>query len=109
MTVRVTTKQKLGRVDKNGKRLGVDDKIRVAGIKDEPDAPIKTVFERCSGRMFTIKDFDEVRVELHVGRVMGEKSYLRSIFLEPEFIEPVWSKSSSRLKGRKKLSGGVLK
>jgi hypothetical protein len=109
----MTTKQKLGRVGKNGKRLGVGDKIRVAGIpsglKDELDAPIKTVFERCSGRMFTIKDFDEVRVELHVGRVMGEKSYLRSIFLEPEFIELVWSKSSSRLKGRKKLSGGVLK
>jgi len=86
------------RLDKHGRPIRVGDTIRVLGIPpdvrnyeenpaDEEELKTKTVFERCLNRTFRIEDFDEDRVELLVGRVMGRPRYKHSIFLEPEFIE----------------------
>ena len=86
------------RVDKDGHQVRVGDRIRVTGIPpdvrnyeenpaDEEELETKTVFERCLGRTFRIDDFDEDRVELLVGSVMGRPRYEHSIFLEPQFVE----------------------
>jgi hypothetical protein len=88
------------RVDKSGREVRVGDRIRVTGIPpdvrnykedpaDEEKMETKTVFERCLGRKFRIEDFDDDRVELLVGRVMGRPRYEHSIWLEPQFIELV--------------------
>ncbi len=89
-------------IDKHGYPIKIGDKVRMtgapSGLRDEEDMLTKTVFDRCVGRMFTIRDFDEDRVELRVGRVMGQKSYTEWIYIEPEFVELVWSKPDSRAK-----------
>jgi hypothetical protein len=99
------------RVDKNGHRITVGDRIRVTGIPpdvrnykenpaDEEELKTKAVFERCLGRTFRIEAFDEDRVELLVGRVMGRPRYEHSIWLEPQFIELV-KRNPKKSKNRK--------
>jgi hypothetical protein len=95
---------KVKRVDKHGKKLGVGDKVRVAGIPadvlsdsyDEEELETRTVFERSLGRLFPVNSFDDDRVELEVGEVMGKAKYLHSIWLEPKFIELVAKSKSQR-------------
>lgn len=97
------------RVDRNGSSLKIGDKIRVRGIPpdvqhyhDDEELETSTVFERCLGGTFAIHDFDENRVELEVGQVMGRPAYEHSIWLEPEFIELVSQKKKPRLAANKK-------
>jgi len=95
---------KVKRVDKHGKKLGVGDKVRVAGIPadvlsdsyDEEELETRTVFERSLGGLFPVNSFDDDRVELEVGEVMGKAKYLHSIWLEPKFIELVAKSKSQR-------------
>ena len=88
------------RIDKHGRPIRVGDRIRVTGIPpdvrdyeenpaDDEELETKTVFERCLGRTFVIDDFDEVRVELLVGRVMGRPRYEQSIWLESQYVQLV--------------------
>ena len=91
-------KRGVKKVDRQGLRLSVGDKIRVSGIPpdvrsgiydEDEELKTRTVFERSLGCIFPVKAFDDDRVELHVGKVMGRPAYEHSIWLEPSFIELV--------------------
>ena len=82
--------------------MKVGDKVRVIGIPEGlPDNDMQTmqVFEQCLGRIFPIEDIKKVEdlphelVELLVGEVVGEADFMHSIWIEPEFLEVVDTKS----------------
>jgi hypothetical protein len=43
----------------------------------------RELFEKCLGRTFPIAGFENGLVELQVGEVLGEPSYMHSIWIEP--------------------------
>ena len=69
------------------------DVVRVvripAGLRDDDDLRTRTLFEFCLGRSFPIAELDGGRLRLDVGEVVGEASYMHSIYIEPEFVEIV--------------------
>ena len=75
------------------KRMKVGDIIRVvkvpAGLRDDGDLRTKTLFDLCLGKTFPIVGIDANRIELHVGELLGELSYIHSIYIEPENVEVV--------------------
>ncbi len=113
-------KRDFKRVDRYGLKLAVGDKIRVGGIPpdvrsgvydEDEELKTRTVFERSLGRIFPVKAFDDDRVELHVGKVMGRPAYEHSIWLEPQFIELVAKSKKPKRKASNRRSRGrrVLK
>ncbi len=106
-------KANVKRVDSRGVKLAVGDKIRVSGIPpdvrsgiydEDEELKTRTVFERSLGRVFPVKAFDDDRVELLVGKVMGRPAYEHSIWLEPQFIELVSRSKKQRGKVSNKRS-----
>ena len=74
------------------------DRVRVTGVPAGLfDNEIRTneVFERCVGRIFPIvnvkllEETQQQLFELEVGEVVGEPSYMHSIWIEPELVELV--------------------
>ena len=70
--------------------MKVGSKVRVigipAGLKDLPDLPIKSIFERCVGSEFVIASFDEIgNAELCIESVTGDSG--EKIWIEPQFLE----------------------
>lgn len=115
----MNSRPKVRRVDRNGKELKIGDKIRVTGIPpdvladryDEEELKTRTVFERCLGRVFPIESFDDNRVEILVGKVMGRPAYEHTIYLEPDFVEFVVKpgKPAAKSVQRSPKRGRVLK
>lgn len=78
--------------------MKVGDKVRVTGIPaglPENNVETRRLFELCLGRVFEIHSLRAVEglpynlIELLVGDVVGQADYMHSIYIEPEFIEPV--------------------
>ena len=72
--------------------MKVGDKVRITGIPPKlPDNDLgtKTLFELCVGREFEVAGFEGDLLELHVGEIVGEPSYMQAIWIEPEFLEVV--------------------
>jgi hypothetical protein len=47
----------------------------------------RELFEACVGRVFLIRGIDENGfLELHVGEVVGEESYMHSIWIEADCV-----------------------
>jgi hypothetical protein len=44
------------------------------------------LFEACAGCIFPIAGIDNGLLELHVGEVLGEESYMHSIWIEPGYV-----------------------
>lgn len=68
------------------------DQIRIIGVPpDLPDDDLgtKRLFELCLGRVFPIAGFNGELLELDVGEVLGEPSYMHTIYIEPEFVEAI--------------------
>ncbi len=75
------------------------DRVRVVqippGLPDDEELRTRALFEKCVGRMFTIvevKNFDSSPyqlLQLDVGRVVGKRSYMETIWIEPEYVEQV--------------------
>ena len=66
------------------------DKVRLVdipdGLKDYPDFPTKTTFQRCIGHEFVVVGFNEVGMaELEIQSVTG--SIGETIWVEPKFLE----------------------
>jgi hypothetical protein len=97
----------------------VGDKIRVSEIPpdvrsdvhDDEELEPKAIFEKCFGRAFPVNSFDDDRVELGVGEVMGKPAYEHSNWLEPEFIEFVAKskKPTNEIRNKRSKRGRVLK
>ncbi len=69
--------------------MRVGDKVRLTGIPpgihDDEKLQTRTLFEKCVGQTFTVAGLETVEglpyqlVQLDVGHVIGEGSYLESI------------------------------
>lgn len=66
--------------------LEVGDLVRIVARPDGLDAETAAIFEACIGRSFRIAGSNRGLVELEVGEVFGEPAYMRSIWIEPQFV-----------------------
>ena len=55
----------------------------------------RELFQKCLGRTFAIVGFENGLVELEVGEVLGEPSYMHSIWIEPYHLAPSDSKGTT--------------
>jgi len=56
------------------------------------------VFQLSVGRQFKVRARNPIGwLELHVGRVVGEKPYVHSIWIEPEYVRVVRRRSERRV------------
>ena len=70
--------------------MQIGDKVEVVAIpEDLPDGHLQTrhLFEKCVGRVFPIVGFQGDLLELEVGEVVGEESYMHSIWIESEHVK----------------------
>ena len=79
--------------------MTVGDRVRLVGIP--PDLPndeklqTRQLFEKCLGQTFTIAGLDAVDglpyrlVRLDVGHILGQASYRQTIWVEPQYLQPV--------------------
>ena len=70
--------------------MNIGSKVRLTGVpeglKNDPDLPTKSTFEKCVGHEFVIAGFNEVGMaELGIESVTG--SVGETIWVEPEFLE----------------------
>ena len=70
------------------------DMIRVLrvpdSVTDSPEFATRSTLQQCVGRVFPIMGLNELgMLELHVGAVVGKRSYMESIWIEPECVELV--------------------
>jgi hypothetical protein len=76
----------------------IGDKVRLIGIPpdahDDEKLQTRTLFEKCLGKIFAVAGLETVEglpyqlVQLDVGDILGEASYLETIWVEPEYLEP---------------------
>ena len=82
--------------------MKVGDRVKVIGIprdiqdsKDDNDLATRSLFEKCLGGVFEIQALENVEgldcplLKLDVGQVLGKESYMETIWIEQEFVEPV--------------------
>ena len=88
--------------------MKIGDRVRIVGIpkglKDDRELKTKTVFTKCLGKVFKVEGFQHELIELNVGRVLGKRSYMETIYIEPEFVDVVTFRPPSRKKGRSNLA-----
>jgi hypothetical protein len=81
--------------------LKVGDKIRIVklpeGLIDDEKLQTKSLFELCLDRVFPVRGIVPVvetgaeLLELHVGKVLGRRTFEHSIWIESELVELVKS------------------
>lgn len=81
--------------------MKIGDKVKVIGIP--PDLPVditgelntQETFHKAVGKIFKIKGFyhapeiNKILLELHVGKLSNQSSYMDTIYIEEEFVEKV--------------------
>jgi len=77
--------------------MKVGDRVKLIGIppdaKDDAELQTRTLFEKCLGKTFLVRAMESVDglpyqlAVLDVGEVLGEPSYLHTIWVEPEYLE----------------------
>ena len=77
--------------------MKVGDTVRLIGIppdaKDDQELRTRTLFENCLGKTFPIIALETVDglphklVRLDVGHVLGEPTYVETIWVEPEYLQ----------------------
>ena len=77
--------------------MKIGDLVVITGIPSTlPDGMgTRELFEKCLGRTFAIAGFENGLVELEVGEVLGEPSYMHSIWIEPYHLAPSDSKGTT--------------
>jgi hypothetical protein len=70
--------------------MKIGDLVVVIGVPSAlPDGMgTRELFAKCLGRTFAIVGFENGLVELEVGEVLGEPSYMHSIWIEPYHLAP---------------------
>jgi hypothetical protein len=93
-------------LDRNGKRLGIGDAIRVTGfskfIVDSKKFKTRTILEKCVGRLFPVMGFQKDWIELHLGKILGKHTWNDTIWIEPEFVELVRKKAKAAIAEHRK-------
>ena len=79
--------------------MRIGDRVRIVGIP--PNLPVYAdfntpeVFQKSLGRIFTVSDihtFEGLKspmIGLDVGEVVGKPAYMETIYVEPEYLEPI--------------------
>lgn len=70
--------------------MKIGDLVVVIGVPSVlPDGMgTRELFAKCLGRTFAIVGFENGLVELEVGEVLGEPSFMHSIWIEPCHLAP---------------------
>ena len=70
--------------------MKIGDLVVVTGVPSAlPDGMgTRELFAKCLGRTFAIVGFENGLVELEVGEVLGEPSFMHSIWIEPCHLAP---------------------
>jgi hypothetical protein len=73
--------------------------VKVIGIppnlSDKEDMPTRTLFEKCLGKSFVVEAVESVEglpfplAKLDVGHIIGEESWKHTIWVEPEYLQPL--------------------
>jgi hypothetical protein len=65
--------------------MKIGDQVEVVAVPRSLPSGMGTqaLFEACLGRIFPVAAIDNGLLELHVGEVVGEESYMHSIWIEP--------------------------
>jgi hypothetical protein len=64
-------------------------------LSDEEDMRTRTLFEKCLGKSFVVEAVESVEgvsfplAKLDVGHVIGEESWKQTIWVEPEYLQPL--------------------
>jgi len=69
--------------------MKIGDRVEVVAVPESLSSGMGTqeLFEACVGRIFPIRGIDENGLlELHAGEVVGEKSYMHSIWIEADCV-----------------------
>lgn len=65
--------------------------VRLVGtppdLVDADDLQTATLFRLCLGKTFPIMEMSPGLAALDVGEIVGEPSYMHTIYVEPEFLE----------------------
>jgi hypothetical protein len=80
--------------------LRVGNKVRLIAIPpgthdDDEELRTRTLFEKCLGKTFAIAGLETVEglpyqlVRLEVGHILGQAPYLQTIWIEPQYLQPV--------------------
>ncbi|WFU33011.1 hypothetical protein QA635_00645 [Bradyrhizobium brasilense] len=71
--------------------MKIGDRVEVVAIPDTlpEDMGTRTLLTRCLGRHFPIVDLKGDLVELEVGEVVEESSYMHSIWIERDYVRRV--------------------
>ncbi len=77
--------------------MKIGDRGKVTGIpanlNDDDDMRTRTLFQKCVGETFVVAGVQQPQrlphrlVQLDVGQVVGEQSYLHTIWIEEELVE----------------------
>jgi hypothetical protein len=69
--------------------MKIGDTVRVTKIPDGLDEEAQKIFSLCLGKCFPVSAIEsDGRLVLLVGRVVGVRDYLHSIYLLPDEVEP---------------------
>jgi len=73
------------------------DRVKLIGIppdaKDDAELQTRTLFEKCLGNSFIVGEMESVDglsqqlARLEVGHVLGEPSYMHTIWVEEQYLE----------------------
>ena len=68
--------------------MKIGDRVEVVAIPEAlpEDMETRALFMRCLGRHFPIADLKGRLVELEVGEVVQEPSYMHSIWIEQDYV-----------------------
>jgi hypothetical protein len=64
-------------------------------LSDKEDMPTRTLFEKCLGKSFVVEAVESIEgvpfplAKLDVGHVIGEESWKHTIWVEPEYLQPL--------------------
>jgi len=65
--------------------------VRLVGtppdVVDTDELQTATLFRLCLGKTFPIREMLDGMATLDVGEILGEPSYMHTIYVEPEFLE----------------------
>ena len=74
----------------DGRMPKVGDMVVIVAVPDPLPTGMGTraVFDACVGHAFSVVGIANGLLELEVGNVVGEASYMHSIWIEPRFVRP---------------------
>ena len=68
--------------------MKIGDQVEVVAVPGSLPSGMGTqeLFEACVGRVFPIAGIDNGLLEIHVGEIVGEESYMHSVWIEPNCV-----------------------